>query len=129
MRLQSRRWIASHERVELNVRRTQYGEIGDGNTIRILRADGARNDRVVEVHGEVLILESCQVGPALKLQDARDLPAIHETAHDLVRMDLGQFDGVCSVKEVRPIVWQHAIIVAHIEFVDEVMGTRITHDP
>src|ERR1700741_1905011 len=95
MRSQIRSWTASQDRVELNIRRAQDREITDRDTLGVLSRDAARNDRVVEVHAKVLVLEACQIGTALSLQDARDLPTVDEAARPLVDIgSTGQLNGV-----------------------------------
>src|SRR5579863_5532006 len=49
MRFQPTRWIARQNRVELDFRRAQQREIADRNTVWILRADRARNNRAATV--------------------------------------------------------------------------------
>src|SRR5262249_4795171 len=63
MRFQSLRRIARQDRVELDVGRTEQRDIADGNTIRILGANRARNNRAAAVdtvlaavaHAKVLV--------------------------------------------------------------------------
>src|SRR5207302_1704244 len=74
--------------------------------------------------GKALALVTRQVGAALQLQNARDLPAIDEAAGQLVCGGLWQFDGVGSVEQLLAAIRQHAIVVVHVELIVEADDTH-----
>src|ERR1700739_3053997 len=114
MRSQVRSWTASQDRVELNIRRAQQRGVADRDTLGVLSRDAARNDRVVEVHAKVLVLEARQVRTALRLQDAGDLPTVNEAARPLVDIvGCRQLNRVNGIEEMLAIIGLHAIVAVY----------------
>ena len=114
---QVRSRIARQDRVELDIGRSKQRHVADNIA-------GARNVQAVEVQVKVRVgAEACQIGAALNLCNAGDLPVIDHTTPDLVVREIAQLDRIGGVEDLLAVSRQHPVIVIQVELVREV------HDP
>src|ERR1035438_5284203 len=116
VRCEALRGIAGQDWIQLNIGRAQQRHVADVKC-------GARDLVAVGVHAEGLTLYSREVGAALQLRDAGELPAVDKAANDFISGGVAQLDGVRGVEDVRAVGRLNSVVVGEIETVE-----RRAHD-
>ena len=134
VRREPRPWITRDERVELDVGRAQNRDAADVETVGLvpgalwIAIDAVerrgRDLRAVEIHPKALAAVARQIGAALELGDAGELPAVKELGGQLALAGVGQVDVVRGVEDVGTVAGQHAIVVVQVELVVEAHDTH-----
>ena len=104
MRSEVRLRITRDDGVELDVIRAQDRDVADVK-------GRARDLHAVEVHVEVAVAAvGHQVGDALNLRDAGELPAVDKPARDLILRQVAQVNRVGRVEDMAAVRRQHSAV-------------------
>src|SRR6185369_11437613 len=103
--------VASQDRSEREVRRAEQGGVADG-------VSGARDLEAVERQAESLASLAGEVGAALDLGDAGDLPAVDNAAERLVPREPAEGVRIGDVEDVGAVGGLYAIVVGEVEGIE-----------